>query len=126
MAYQLTIDEQPSYLHATVTGTHSAENAIRFLKEAHEACVQRGHSAVLLEMNLAGPSLDMGSIFGVIAQRSADGLKLRKIGYVDASARDPEKLKFAETVAVNRGLNVRLFRDIEDAKRWMSETPGPS
>lgn len=126
MAYLLTIDEQPSHLHATVTGTHSAQNALRFLEEAYEACVQRGHSAVLLEMNLTGPSLDMGSIFGVIAQRSADGVKLRKIAYVDASARDPEKMKFAETVAVNRGLNIRLFRDLDAAKRWMSDTPGPT
>ena len=120
--YHLTIQEQPTYLHATVTGTHSPENALRFLKEVHEACMKAGKPAALLEMNLVGPSLDATSIFRVISERSGEGVKLRKIAYVDASSRDPEKMRFAETVAVNRGVNVRLFQDLAKAKEWMSGT----
>jgi hypothetical protein len=118
--YHLTIEEHPTYLHATVAGTHSPENALRFLKEAHEACVKSGKTAVLLEMNLVGPSLDATSIFRVISERSGEAVKLRKIAYVDASSRDPEKMRFAETVAVNRGVNVRLFQDLAEAKEWMA------
>lgn len=70
-------------------------------------------------MNLSGPSFDLGSIFSVVAERSADGKKLRKIAYVDTSQRDPTALKFAETVAVNRGVNVLLFQDLAAAQRWM-------
>jgi hypothetical protein len=125
MSYHLTLEEHPGYLHATATGTHTPENALRFLKEVHEACTQRGYSAVLLEMNLAGPSLDSTSIFRVIAQRSMDAAGLKKIAYVDASSRDPEKMKFAETVAINRGVNVRLFQDLALAKEWMALDPGP-
>jgi hypothetical protein len=120
MPYRLTIAEFPTYLHATVTGTHTPANALRFLQEAHAACVERGKTDVLLEMNLTGPSLDTTSIFRVISERSGDALKLRKIAYVDASSRDPEKMRFAETVAVNRGVNVRLFQDVAKAKEWMS------
>ena len=120
MPYSLTLDEQPSYLHATATGEHTLQNAKRFMEEAYAACIERGHSALLLEMGLAGPSLDAGSIFSVVAQRTADALKLKKIAYVDATPRDPERMKFAETVAINRGVNVRLFRDLEEAKRWIS------
>jgi hypothetical protein len=123
MSYHLTIKELPAYLHATVTGTHTPENALRFLKEVREACVQRGYTAVLLEMNLAGPSLDSTSIFRVIAQRSTEAVGLGKIAYVDASSRDPEKMKFAETVAINRGVNVRLFQDLAKAKEWMGQSP---
>jgi hypothetical protein len=121
MSYLFTVEEQPTYLHAKAVGTHSAQNALRFLEDAYEACVERGYSAVLLEMNLSGPSLALSSIFGVIVHRSDDAMKLRKIAYVDASDRDPEKTKFAETVAINRNVNVRLFRDLEEAKRWMSD-----
>lgn len=123
MSYLLTITEHPSFLHAKVTGTNNAENALRFLEEAYAACMQRGQSAVLLEMDLSGPSLESASIFRVIAQRSADGAKLRKIAYVDKSERGPEKVKFAETVAINRGVNVRLFPDVESATRWLSDAP---
>lgn len=122
MSYQLTLVEKPSYLHATASGDHTPQNAARFLREAHEACVQREKQALLLEMNFSGPSLDPSGIFGVVGEAaSRPGAKLRKIAYVDTSARDPEKMKFAETIALNRGVNVRLFRDVEEAKRWMAE-----
>src|SRR5258707_15668126 len=116
MSYHLMLEEHPGYLHATATGTHTPENALRFLKEVHEACTQRGYSAVLLEMNLAGPSLDSTSIFRVIAQRSTDAAGLNKIAYVDASSRDPEKMKFAQTPPANPGLNVRLFPEPTQAQ----------
>ena len=119
MPYQLTIEEKPGYLHAKVTGTHNAQNARRFLVEAHEACVQRNFSSLLLEMNLTGPSMDPVSIFNVISERSPDALKFKRIAYVDLSERDPKETKFAETVARNRGVNVRLFANLADAELWI-------
>jgi hypothetical protein len=124
MSYHLTIEERPSYLHARVIGARNPENALRFLKEVYEACVNRGYSAVLLEMNLSGPSLDSASIFRVISQQSPDATRLQKIAYVDASTSDPERPRFAETVAINRGVNVRMFQDLDAAIQWMSDTPG--
>ncbi len=121
MDYRLTITERPSFLHASVTGPNTPQNVLRFLEQAYAACVERGQASLLLEMNLSGPSIGSASIFNVIAQRSADGAKLRKIAYVDRIERDPEKVRFAETVAVNRGVNVRVFPDIEAAAGWLCE-----
>ncbi len=121
MAYELTLEEHPGYLHATVTGTRSARNAARFLREVHEACVSRGISAALMEIRFSGPSLDPGSIYKVIADGSADARTLRKIAYLATTPTDPQQPKFAETVAVNRGVNVRLFTEAEEAKRWLSK-----
>jgi hypothetical protein len=120
LSFQLTIEEQSTYLHARATGSLTPENALRVLAEVHAACVKLGRSEVLLELALEGPSLDMASIFMVISRSSAEGRMLRRIAYVDTSTRPPEKAKFAETVAVNRGVNVRLFQDLESARQWMS------
>jgi chromosome condensin MukBEF MukE localization factor len=121
MDYHLTITERASYLHAAVSGPNTRENVLRFLKEAYEACVARGKTSALLEMALTGPSLDTSSIFSVIAERSGDGAKLRRIAYVGLSeARDDGKARFAETVAVNRGVNVRFFRDVAEAQKWLA------
>ena len=121
--YHLVIEEHPDYLHATATGAHNAANALRFLTETFDAIARSGHTSLLLEFNLTGKSLDSSSIFGVVAQRTAVAAKLRRIAYVDHSGhgRDPSKMKFAETVALNRGVNVRLFHELEDAQRWLSE-----
>lgn len=120
MSYALSLEEQPSYLHAKVSGTNSAQNAHRFLVEVHEAWVQRNHSAVLLEMNLSGPSLSVLSIFTIISERAPYAHGLKRIAYVDTgSGHDREQARFAETVARNRGVNVRLFPTVEAAEAWL-------
>jgi hypothetical protein len=120
MPYQLIIEDRPGYLHAKATGARTPENALRFIAEAYAACVEKGRSALLLESNLTGPSLDTASIYRVILQKVEDGAKLAKIAYVVDSVDDPAMPVFAETVALNRGVNVRLFQGVEAAARWLS------
>ena len=119
MSYHLTIEEHPGYLHTKVNGPSTAENALRFLRESYEACVARGVYSLLLEMSLEGPSLDTGSIYSVISQRSDTGKQLRRIAYVDTGVHGGAKARFAETVAINRGVNVRLFANLADARKWL-------
>ncbi len=116
--YRFSVEVHENYVHATVTGEHKAEHALRFLREAYEACMENGKDSVLLEMRLEGPTMGVGNIFSVIQQRTEPGRELRRIAYVDGS-RDPAKAKFAETVARNRGVNVRLFATVDDAKKWL-------
>jgi hypothetical protein len=122
-SYELTIEDRSHYLHARVEGTRTPENAMRFLKESGEACRRLGRDSVLLEMNLAGPSLGTSSIFGVISQSTPSGLTLRRVAYVEPPPRTPSGAEFAETIAKNRGVNVRLFRDVAGAHAWLSEEP---
>jgi stage II sporulation SpoAA-like protein len=120
MSYQLTIEEKPRYLHLTATGTHTAENARRFLFDAYEASLKRNSTAVLLELNFVGSSLPAGRIFDIVTEGSRRAAQLRRIAYVDRSSeRDPTSMQFAATVAMNRGVNVQLFRDLESAERWL-------
>ncbi|HUL55596.1 MAG TPA: hypothetical protein VLT60_01270, partial [Usitatibacter sp.] len=111
----------PKYLHAAASGANTAENVLRFLRESYEACVRHKATSVLLEMRFEGPALDTGSIYSVIAQRSETGKQMRKIAYVAQPGREVSKAKFAETVAINRGVNVRLFPDVAAARKWLEE-----
>jgi hypothetical protein len=120
MSYQLTIEERPTYVHATAVGERTPANALRFLQEAYAACVKSGRSDLLLDMQFTGPALNTTSIYQVISDRVPNGRNLRKIAYVDSStAFDPGMPYFAETVAVNRGVNVRLFQSVELAEKWL-------
>jgi len=123
--YALTLEEAPGYLHAVASGERTAANARRFLEDSYRACVRLGHDALLLEVRFSGPSLPLGSIFAVIKDRAMDGASLRRIAYVEANLRDGEQPKFAELVALNRGVNVRLFARLDAAREWLSaEAPG--
>jgi hypothetical protein len=121
MSYQLTIQERPTYLHAKVVGERTPEHALRFLEEVYAACVKGGHTTALLEMALSGPSLPAVNIYNVISQRVPEGARLRKIAYVQTAIDDPGMPHFAETVARNRGVNVRLFPNVAEAERWLSD-----
>ena len=120
--YALTIYVLPAYLHAKVVGERTPENARRYFEEVHAACVKHDCWKTLLEMNFTGPSMNTTDIYRVISGRSMEGAKLRKIAYVDSSV-DQEQAKFAETVAINRAVKVRLFNTIADAARWLEEPP---
>jgi len=119
--YQVTIAERPAYLHAKVVGPRTPENALRYLQEVYAACMRTGLSNVLLEMCFSGPSLGAPGVFNVISQVSANGAKLGRIAYVEASMDGPLKARFAETVALNRAVNVRLFFDLDEAARWLED-----
>ena len=120
-SYLATFDVHGHYLHARAVGPRTPENAQRFLRETNEARMRSGKSAVLLEMNFTGPSLDAAAIFRVISGAASDAMGLRKIAYVDPAARDSDRPAFASNVAANRGVNVRLFGDAEAASRWLAE-----
>ena len=121
MAYQLTIEERPTYVYARVDGDLTPANALRFLEEAHAACVRFGRTDVLLDMQLHGPNLSTTNIYEVISQRALPGSTLRKIAYVPYGGGDPSMAHFAETVAINRGVNVRLFATVAAAEQWLLE-----
>jgi hypothetical protein len=55
-----------------------------------------------------------------IAAEGADRAKglFEAIAYVDANARG-DQMKFAETVAVNRGLPVTVFGSVDEARNWL-------
>ena len=120
-AYRLETEVHPKYVRARATGPRTPDNAARFLEEAYEACVKAGRKSALLEMDMTGPSLEPSSIFRVILDGTSHGLKLDRVAYVDRGTPRPERAVFAETVAANRGINVKFFADSEAAARWLSE-----
>jgi len=119
MSYQLTITPKGTYLHAVVTGRNSRENVMRYLLDIRRECTVRGCSRVLIEERLAGPRLGMMDVFQIAAQGSsrANG-RFEAIAYVDVNAKS-DLMQFAETVAVNRSLPVKVFASVSDAETWL-------
>ena len=122
MEYHFTIEQHPTHLHVTATGDTTRENVRRFLFDAYQASIAHQRQSLLLEMRFSGPSLDLGAIYSVISERSLDGATLGRIAYVNASPEHtPDVAEFAELAAQNRGVSVRLFRTVDEAKRWLEQ-----
>lgn len=126
MSYELRLTQEPEFLHAVVTGTNSRENVAAYLNEVRNECVARNCSRVLIEEHLEGPRLGVMDVFEVAAEGSMRApAQIIAMAYVDVNA-GGDLMKFAETVAINRGLSVRVFSSVSDARGWLLGEDGRS
>jgi hypothetical protein len=127
MEYQFRASQKTGYLHVTVVGDNTPETVMRYLKDIYESCVRLKCPHVLVEEDLEGPSMDLGDIFGVVAEGSRSVWPVvQRIAVVDVNPHhDPKNMEFAETVGVNRSINVRVFRSVPQAENWMTGSASP-
>ncbi len=120
MSYQLTIVEKPTYLHAIVTGPNTMENVVGYLQELQRACESRQIFNVLIEENLIGRRLETWDVYQIAAEGSARARGLfNAVAFVDVNA-GGEMMKFAETVANNRGVPMTAFATVAEAEKWLT------
>jgi hypothetical protein len=122
MSYTLTLHPKPGYLHAVVTGRNARENVERYLAELLRESIARGHTRVLIEERLEGPRVGTMDVFEIASRGSAQARgRFERIAYVDVNA-ESDLMEFAENVAVNRGLPVRVFPTVADAEAWLLDS----
>jgi len=124
MDYSIAIEQRDKYLYVRVRGDNVPATIMRYLKEAYEACRDTQCPNVLIEENLDGPTLGVLEVFEVVSKNSHVFPVVQRVACVDVNpAHDPARMKFAETVAVNRGLNVRNFATLSEAVTWIELGP---
>jgi hypothetical protein len=122
MPYELTTIPFENYLHVKVRGQNNTATVSAYLLDVARLCRKHNYSAVLIEEYLSGPSLSMADIFNIIRNRSSDAWFLSHIAYVDINVdHDFGQMKFAEMVALNEGVQVRMFQDLNAAHQWLEQ-----
>lgn len=121
MSYTLNVEPRTSYLYVTVTGENSYDNVAHYLSEVRDFFRKYECSNVLIVENLAGPSLETFRIYDLVSKASEQTAQVVcKIAYVDINPEhDATRMEFAENVAVNRGVFVRVFSTIQAAEQWL-------
>jgi hypothetical protein len=120
MSYKVAFGQKAGYLHAVATGTNSKQNVVRYLADILHECVARDCFRVLIEERLEGPRMGTMDIFEIASQAPSRAAgRLPVIAYVDVNSTRRSDMKFAENVAVNRGIFVRVFPSVADAERWI-------
>lgn len=121
MTYNLTISKKHNYLHAKVTGQNSMENVKRYLEEILQKCKDTKCSYLLIEEQLEGPRLDTLKVYEIASEGSIQARGFFKaIAYVDINA-EGDLMQFAEIVALNRFLPVKVFKTVAEAEKWLIE-----
>jgi hypothetical protein len=120
MPYQLKIIEKPTYLHAIVTGSNTMENVVGYLQDLLRECEARQSFNVLIEENLTGRRLETWDVYQVASDSSTQARGIFKsVAYVDVNA-GGDLMKFAETVANNRGVPMSVFATVAEAEQWLA------
>jgi hypothetical protein len=119
MTYKLTIDQKATYLHIIVAGQNSRDNVMQYMDDVIRECTNRNCENVLIEERLEGPRLGTFEVFAMVSEgaRRFTG-KLHAMAYVDVNG-DSGLMRFAENVAVNRGIPVQIFSNVSDAEKWL-------
>ena len=118
MDYQISFEQRPDYLYAAVTGTNTQEIVLAYMAEILRECEQRECYRVLIDERLEGPRLGEMDVFTVASEGSLQALgQFEAVAHVDAQM--GAMSEFAETVAVNRGMPVAMFGNVDDADRWL-------
>ena len=111
-----TFDVRDGYLFVYYDEKNDVNSLIELMTEVAEICKRKNIRKLLADLsNMQGEPrfLDRFTL-GVSAVWILRGISKTALVY-----RDVETNKFAETVAVNRGLPTLVTHDIEIAKRWL-------
>jgi hypothetical protein len=119
VAYELKIEQKPGYLHFIVTGRNTPQNVTRYMQEVMQECAARRCFRILIEERLEGPRLGTMDVFTMVTAgaKRYHGM-LEALAFVDVYG-EGGVMRFAEDVAVNRGIPVRVFRSLEGAEKWL-------
>lgn len=124
MNYHFSVKEKQGYLHVRVVGDNTPANVCKWVADGLEACARLKCSRVLVEENLAGKSLSILDTYSIVTEACKTAWPtVTQIAYVDTNPEhDKATLSFAETVALNRGANLKLFPNVEEAEKWLAVT----
>lgn len=121
--YTLTVSRKPGFLHVIITGPNTKETVECYLQEVLRECIAHDVFKVLIEERLEGPRLGTIDVFDIASRGSEQAYgKLRAIAYVDVNA-EGDLMKFAEDIAVNRGLCAAVFPTVAAAEAWLLQRP---
>lgn len=110
----------PTYLHSIGVGERTPDNVTSFFRQAVAACKEGQHAGLLFESRLTGRSVDDTTLlFEAVLAAIPDLRGMRKLAYVPGPGQDPHYATFAETVAINRGIDARVFKDAAAAAEWL-------
>jgi hypothetical protein len=130
MSMHIEIRPEPEFLNIHITGRFSLKEAQRTFLETLGAVAQHNTKKVMVDGRklIGSPATIERFIYGKFAANSVKTYKGHRVSAATLFAYvlhepvlDPHR--FGETAAVNRGMHVRAFDNVDDAYKWLSIAP---
>lgn len=116
----LTFEHRETYLYALVTGEDSYENCLSSWTQITEKVKAFGLNRVLVHEELTG-RITEGELFSLLQEIIPLGIGIR-IAFFDPDIKHEAFNLLGGLVAQNRGIDVQMFKSLEEAEQWITES----
>lgn len=110
------IQPRNDHLFVKYTDPFQLDTFVALIREVAGICREAGHTKVLVDVSEMPGTMSTMDRFRLGVEGAA---AFRKLAQVAIYYQKQKMDKFAETVGVNRGAVVRVFFDLEAARKWL-------
>lgn len=118
MGTDLVVVDNPDYLHIEVTGVWSRETARQLLDDFAAMVLESGHVKVLADTREQVVESSVGLEYR-LAEYFASLFEGKNYRIANLVKEGDPFAAFFETVAVNRGVDMRTFSGEQEAREWL-------
>ena len=120
MAVEVKIIPIKEFLRSDVSGNLDLERSLGLLRKLVEECKNHNLDRILIDTREATSNASMLDVWTVAKKLTHSGLRAR-VAVVNRPKDDFDRGAFLELCAVNRGYELKAFRDFEAAFTWLNE-----
>lgn len=117
--FQLVFEDRKTYLYAHLTGEDSFAASIDYWNQIADKVKELGYTKVLVHEALEGV-VSEGEIFEIVMDIVPSGIGIQ-VAFFDEDQSDHPINELGELIASNRGANIRIFKSLADAERWIGQ-----
>lgn len=123
MDYQVEFIEKPDHLVAVLSGVRTPVTLVEAAAAVAGHCVVTGSTQVLIDVRMMRGELNTLETYDVAGRSIPQQPGVRELGRAAIldHTRNLGRVRFFETVAINRGLTLKVFDDEELAVAWLRQ-----
>jgi hypothetical protein len=122
MSYTIKADEKEGVIYLTIRDTITLEMAIESRQELAQLLQKTGIKKVLVDQLDGITDATVTDIYEFHSSHKDVFTDPVRIAMILSTEKEKfDNLKFAENVAINRGMAMRVFTEINDGLKWLRE-----
>lgn len=121
MTYELSVEAKDGVLRVVAAGPRTLESILAISREVLQACAELRIGSVLADIRPLEGHLSTLGAYQLGAHRFTEMREERVVSRLAILDREElaDRHAFLETVTANRGMQIRVFYDPEDALAWL-------